>query len=103
MGELRRVEIDMILLGQSAKARDVEYPGHRLELLFANPVLNFLLHNQVMTGALHSVSVDLTDWIFRRETRLRSLRQCDERQLIESLGAIEFVVAAPVEIQADVG
>src|ERR1700736_5756447 len=103
MGEFRRVEVDVVLLSQSAKARDIEYAGHRLELLFADPVLYLLLPDQVMVGALHSVPVDLADWVLRREARLDTLRQRDKGQLVNGLDTVEFVVAVPVKIQTDIG
>src|SRR5713226_7109410 len=103
MGEFHGVEVDVVLLSQSAKAGHIEYSGHGLELLFADPVLYLLLPDQVMIGVLHSVSVDLTDWVFRRETRLDTLRQRDKGQLVNGLDAVEFIVAVPVEIQTDIG
>src|SRR5207245_11583599 len=101
--EVRPVKVDVVLFSQTAKARDVEHAGHRLELLLADPVLDFFLLDQVMIRALYSVAVDLTDRILRRKTRLDALRQRDEAQLVYGLDAVELVIAAPLVIVAVVG
>ena len=37
-----RVDVDMVLLGQSAETRDIDYPINGLELLLQYPVLDLL-------------------------------------------------------------
>ncbi len=42
MHQLLRIDFDMVLLGQAAEARDVDYPINGLELLLQHPVLDLL-------------------------------------------------------------
>ena len=75
VNQLLRIEFDVVLLGQPAEAIDVEHARHGLVLLFANPVFDLLLFDQVMVGALDRVAIDFSDRIFRRQPRLDALRQ----------------------------
>ena len=64
--ELLRIDVDVVLLGQSAEARHVDHARHRLELLFEHPVLDFLFREQVVVRAFDDVAVDLADRIVGR-------------------------------------
>jgi len=48
--QLGRIDIDVVLLGEASKAGDVLYARHGFQLFLENPILDFLLANQVLIG-----------------------------------------------------
>src|SRR6516225_4703225 len=93
----------MIFFGQSAKARNINHTGNGLELFFEYPILNFLLFEQIMVGALDNVVIDLADRVFRGYDRRDALGERDKRELVNSIAAVPVVIAVPGEITLDVG
>ena len=69
VGKPLRIDVDMVFLGQSAEAGNVDYARYGFELLLENPVLDLFLFQQVVVGTFHRVTIDLTDRIFRRDAR----------------------------------
>ena len=97
-----RVNVDMILLGEPAESAVADHARHGAELARDNPVVDRLLVEQIVVGALDRVAVDLADRIFGRDTRRDTRRKADKLELVDGLGVVPVVVAIPREIAADV-
>ena len=68
VGQLLRIDIDVVFLGQSAETGNVDHAGNGLELLLEDPVLDLLLLDQIVIGTLDRVAIDFADRIFRRDS-----------------------------------
>ncbi len=98
------VDLDLILLGQSAEARDVDDARDLLEALLEGPVLGGLdLLEAVAGGRRERVTEDLTDGIAGRELRLEVAGQRDQLEPVEHLFLVPAVAGVPVEVALDVG
>jgi hypothetical protein len=97
------VDINVVLLGQAAEARNVDYSVNSLELLLDDPVFDLLFSHQVMVGALELIPIDLADRILGRDCRGDALGKRHEVDSIDSLHPVPVVIAVPAEIAADIG
>src|ERR1700747_1955276 len=68
MNEVRWIDIDVVFLAQTTEPGYVEDAGNGFKLLFADPVLDCFLLDEVVIRTLHSVPVDFANRVFRRET-----------------------------------
>ena len=69
IGQVLRIDVDLVLLGEPAKTGDIDHTRNSLELLFKHPVLDLLLLDQVMIGTFNRIAIDFANRILGRNSR----------------------------------
>ena len=92
----------MILFGHPPEGRDINNPGHPLELPLKHPVLNRFQVGQRGVVPDQLIAINLGDGPPGRENRLNTRWKGHHRQPVQDLLPIHKVLGAEIEIEFDV-